>query len=75
MHCKGKAVLGYEPFCRLSRLLVEGKGGLAQMVERSLSMREVAGSMPASSSGYPAFMVDHQHAQGDGLHSSSSRAG
>ena len=24
-------------------------GGLAQMVERSLSMREVAGSMPASS--------------------------
>ena len=25
-------------------------GGLAQMVERSLSMREVAGSMPASSS-------------------------
>ena len=24
-------------------------GGLAQMVERALSMREVAGSMPASS--------------------------
>src|SRR4029434_10562598 len=35
--------------CR--RALVRRQGELAQMVERSLSMREVAGSMPAFSSG------------------------
>ena len=34
------------------RMVTESCGGLAQMVERSLSMREVAGSMPAFSKSF-----------------------
>ena len=45
--------------CR--RALVRRQGELAQMVERSLSMREVAGSMPAFSSGLDCVRLPFHH--------------
>src|SRR4029434_8963004 len=45
--------------CR--RALVRRQGELAQMVERSLSMREVAGSMHAFSSGLDCVRLPFHH--------------
>ena len=45
-------------------MVISANGGLAQMVERALCMREVAGSMPASSKVIFAqffFKFKHNH--------------